>query len=81
VADTKSRRPENIAGSYYVDSTCISCEACWKTAPNHFMSHPVETFAFVYRQPSTREEEKLCAAALKICPVQAIGTRRRIIKK
>jgi len=73
MANLESRRRENSIGEFFVDDTCISCAACWKEAPENFVSHPVETYSYVTKQPRTTAEYEACARALRICPVGAIG--------
>lgn len=69
---TKNRRPENVAGPFFVDDTCISCAACWKAAPDIFFSHAKETYAYVGKQPESLIETELAVFAQKLCPVGAI---------
>jgi ferredoxin len=59
-------------GPLFVDDTCISCEACWKAAPQIFKSDALETFAYVFKQPDSSEEKQLCESLIKLCPVGAI---------
>ena len=33
MANVKLRRAENVAGPFYVDSSCIDCDACRSMAP------------------------------------------------
>ncbi len=33
MASLEKRRPENIAGNFYVDSTCIDCDTCRWMSP------------------------------------------------
>jgi ferredoxin len=75
MADILRARPENQAGAFFVDDSCISCGACWRHAPKHYASHEIHTFAYVMRQPEGLEEERVMREALTICPVQAIGER------
>lgn len=63
----------NIAGKYQVDERCIGCNVCSEIAPHNFRSNHQEDYAYVYKQPESELEENLCAEAMKICPVDAIG--------
>src|SRR5882757_6890636 len=36
MANPKKRVPENIPGDFFVDSTCIDCDACRQIAPSVF---------------------------------------------
>lgn len=73
MADRQERVPENVAGRYYVDRTCIDCDLCRETAPANFARIDREGYSFVFRQPRTPAEEAACLAALEECPVEAIG--------
>lgn len=64
---------ENTQGRYYVDDTCIGCTLCAEIASNNFCSNLEEGYEFVYKQPSSEEEEERCLEAMDICPVNAIG--------
>ncbi len=50
MAQTERRRlPENIVGEFYVDDSCIDCDACRQIAPATFHDHGGQSS--VYRQP------------------------------
>jgi len=55
-----------------VDTNCIGCTLCPEIAPGLFRSNHEEGYEYVCRQPSCDEEERLCAEAMEICPVNAI---------
>lgn len=65
--------PQNAPGPFFVDQSCIACDACCLTAPQNFKMHEIEGHAYVAKQPETPEEEALCQQALEGCPVEAIG--------
>lgn len=73
MADPTQKQKENVPGKYYVDSQCIDCDLCRETAPNNFTRSDEGGYSYVYKQPSTPEEEKLCEEAMAGCPVEAIG--------
>jgi ferredoxin len=73
MADVANRYPENLAGKYYVDNQCIDCDLCRETAPSNFGRNDDGGYSYVYKQPTTPEEEKLCKEAMEGCPVEAIG--------
>lgn len=73
MSDKTSKWPNNIKGRFYVDQSCIDCDACRTEAPDYFRRDDENGYSFVYRQPQTAEEEALCRAALAACPVEAIG--------
>lgn len=68
--------PENRTGRFAVLKSCIRCSACWELAPSFIKSHPDEAYALFYKQPRSMQAIKLCAEALKICPVEAIIDRK-----
>lgn len=73
MADKADKWPANVKGRYYVDRTCIACDACCIAAPNNFKMDDEEGHAYVYKQPETPEEEEQCKEALSGCPVESIG--------
>jgi len=73
MAERSKRIPDNISGSFYVDRECIDCDLCRETAPENFQRNEDEGFSYVYKQPTTEEELRLCQEALESCPVEAIG--------
>src|SRR6478752_2054091 len=36
MADQKKRLDSNVAGNFFVDATCINCDACRQLAPDSF---------------------------------------------
>jgi ferredoxin len=73
MADVANKYPENIDGKFYVDDQCIDCDLCRETAPANFKRNDDGGHSFVYKQPTTPEEEALCKEAMEGCPVEAIG--------
>ncbi len=73
MADKNARFQENIPGKYYVDDSCIACDACCVEAPKFFAMNDNEGHAFVKLQPQTPEEMTDAENALAACPVEAIG--------
>ena len=73
MADVANRYPENLAGKFYVDNQCIDCDLCRETAPSNFGRNDDGGYSYVYKQPTTPDEEKLCKEAMEGCPVEAIG--------
>ena len=39
MAQIDERLPENIQGDFFVDATCIDCDACRQIAPAVFRDH------------------------------------------
>src|SRR6058998_2528763 len=66
------RRNENVAGDFYVDSTCIDCDLCRQIAPEAFKQ--IGEQSAVRRQPETPAEEFAALKALVTCPTASIGT-------
>lgn len=73
MADKNDKFPENVPGAYYVDRSCIACDACCITAPDHFGMDEDDGHAFVIKQPVTEDEKELCQEAMEGCPVESIG--------
>src|SRR5918993_173857 len=75
MAKPERRLPENVSGDFYVDATCIDCDACRQIAPTIFRDHGDQSS--VYHQPETEEETRLALSALVACPTGSIGTIRK----
>lgn len=72
MANAKLRLAENVAGSYFVDSTCIDCDTCRQLAPATFRDHGNQSS--VYRQPVSEDEKRLANMASVACPTGSIGS-------
>lgn len=68
------RLPENVPGDFYVDESCIDCDACRQIAPNVFRDHGDQSS--VFKQPRTEAEVLAALKALVACPTSSIGTTR-----
>ncbi len=44
--DKNDKVKENIAGTYYVDTSCIDCDVCRDTAPENFKRSDAKTAMF-----------------------------------
>jgi glyoxylase-like metal-dependent hydrolase (beta-lactamase superfamily II)/ferredoxin len=75
MASYARRLPENVTGDFFVDDTCIDCDACRQIAPATFRDHGEQSS--VYRQPETEEETRLALMSLVACPTGSIGTTRK----
>lgn len=73
MASLTERKTENIAGRFYVDSTCIDCDLCREIAPAFFRRDDDSGQSIVYRQPATSDEIALAGEALDSCPTNSIG--------
>ena len=72
MADLKKRLDANVAGNFFVDSTCIDCDACRQLAPDSF--EEAGDYSAVVRQPETERQIHQAYQALLACPVGSIGT-------
>ncbi len=73
MANKADKLPNQPDGTFYVDSQCIDCNLCRETAPDNFTRSDENGYSYVYKQPETEEQKKLCQEALESCPVEAIG--------
>src|ERR1700722_13334695 len=71
MANPKKRVPENVSGDFFVDSTCIDCDACRQIAPAVFGEAP--DHSFVRSQPASAEARHDAMLALLCCPTGSIG--------
>jgi glyoxylase-like metal-dependent hydrolase (beta-lactamase superfamily II)/ferredoxin len=72
MAHLTHRRPENVSGDFYVDSTCIDCDTCRWMAPDVF--YDIDDQSAVYHQPTSPEQRLQAMQALLSCPTASIGT-------
>ena len=71
MADLKKRLPANVPGEFYVDSTCIDCDACRQLASSVFAEE--DGYSAVTHQPTTELETRTAQRALLACPTGSIG--------
>jgi len=71
VANLKKSVAENVPGEFFVDSTCIDCDACRQIAPSVF-GEAAET-SFVEAQPGSSADRRQALQALLTCPTGSIG--------
>lgn len=74
MANRHKRLDSNVAGNFYVDSTCINCDTCRQLAPTSF--EEVGDFSAVTQQPTDEGHVQQAYQALLACPVGSIGTER-----
>src|SRR6185436_17694192 len=72
MANLALRLDENVEGDFYVDSTCIDCDACRQIAPMVF--HDVGDQSAVHHQPANGDELLAAQKALIACPTSSIGS-------
>ena len=75
MASLKERYSDNAPGPFYVDRTCIDCDACRRIAPAVFAE--ASDHSFVARQPADEAERRRALMALVACPTGSIGTATR----
>ncbi len=73
MANNQEKNEGNVAGKFYVDSSCIDCDLCRETAPTIFGRDEDEGLSIVIKQPENDDELQLAQEALEGCPVEAIG--------
>ena len=73
MANWKKRVPENVAGDFFVDTTCIDCDTCRQMAPLVFGE--ASEYSFVREQPQSADERRRATQALLACPTGSIGTQ------
>lgn len=71
MAKVELRVSENVPGDFFVDSTCIDCDACRQIAPATFGEGPATSF--VRSQPVARSDRRQALHALLSCPTGSIG--------
>lgn len=67
------RLSANIAGAYYVDSSCIDCDQCRLNAPLTFAREDGLGLSVVHRQPVSADEIEAAEEARLSCPSDSIG--------
>jgi glyoxylase-like metal-dependent hydrolase (beta-lactamase superfamily II)/ferredoxin len=72
MASLAQRLPDNVPGDFFVDDTCIDCDACRIFAPQVFSDKGDQSS--VYHQPETPEELLAAEKALISCPTASIGS-------
>lgn len=71
VARVALKLPDNVPGDFFVDSTCIDCDACRVIAPAVFRDAGDQSA--VEHQPDSPEELLAAQKALISCPTASIG--------
>ena len=75
MANPARRLAENVGGDFFVDDSCIDCDACRQIAPATFRDHGEQSS--VYRQPRDADERLRALKALVACPTSSIGATER----
>lgn len=71
MANPNKRVRENVAGDFFVDSTCINCDTCRQVAPRVFGA--AAGTSFVKAQPVGTGDRRVALRALLACPTGSIG--------
>lgn len=71
MADLKKRLQTNVAGPFFVDSTCIDCDTCRQLAPGVFAERG--DYSAVVAQPTDETNQRQAYQALLACPTGSIG--------
>ena len=72
MANVALRLADNVPGDFFVDSTCIDCDACRQIAPETFAEDG--DYSVVYQQPHDEDQNRRALMALVACPTASIGT-------
>jgi glyoxylase-like metal-dependent hydrolase (beta-lactamase superfamily II)/ferredoxin len=75
MATPTRQRPQNVAGDFYVDTSCIDCDTCRWMAPEVFRQ--IDDQSAVYQQPNTPQQRAQAMQALLSCPTGSIGTHQK----
>lgn len=73
MATLTDRLPLNVAGRFYVDSSCIDCDQCRTEAPEFFARDTENGTSYVKRQPVTPDEIAEVEAVVANCATSSIG--------
>ncbi len=72
MAQLALRITENVPGDFFVDSSCIDCDACRQIAPDVF--YDAGNQSAVHHQPANDDELLAAQKALIACPTASIGS-------
>ncbi len=75
MAHLKDRRVQNVAGDFYVDSSCIDCDTCRWLSPEIYSREGSQSV--VYHQPVSDVQRTAALEALLACPTGSIGTQSK----
>jgi glyoxylase-like metal-dependent hydrolase (beta-lactamase superfamily II)/ferredoxin len=72
MANVEKRLAGNASGDFFVDSSCIDCDACRQLAPEVFRDSG--DASVVFHQPESLAETRRTLMALVACPTGSIGS-------
>lgn len=78
MARLADRIPENADGVFFVDDSCIDCDACRQLAPQTFARADGRSQSYVAAQPADAATRQRALMALVACPTSSIGTSPRL---
>jgi glyoxylase-like metal-dependent hydrolase (beta-lactamase superfamily II)/ferredoxin len=76
MAQLALRVADNVDGDFFVDSTCIDCDACRQIAPSVFSDRGDQSV--VHHQPESAGELLAAQKALISCPTASIGSATKL---
>lgn len=79
MADREKIVKTNVAGDFFVDTTCINCDTCRQLAGTIFDDNG--EYSYVTNQPQSKEETVKATRALLACPTGSIGNSGNSIAK
>src|SRR5689334_20974212 len=79
MADRRRAVAENVAGDFFVDETCIDCDACRQLAPEVFAD--AGSYSFVHAQSATADVTRRALRSLLACSTGSIGTLQLIFAR
>jgi glyoxylase-like metal-dependent hydrolase (beta-lactamase superfamily II)/ferredoxin len=78
MARLEQRLTDNAPGQFFVDDTCIDCDACRQIAPATFVRSDARGQSIVGTQPLGGEGERRALMALVTCPTASIGATPKL---
>lgn len=73
MACLSDRLSTNVAGRFFVDSSCIDCDQCRTEAPEFFARDSDNGTSYVMKQPVTDDEVAQVQQAAANCATGSIG--------
>lgn len=78
MANPQRRLPGNAPGEWFVDDTCMGCDASRQCAPG--LIEERDGLSLVVKQPETDEDRQAMSRALLACPTGSIGSGREPVQ-
>ena len=72
MARVAARNPAGAPGDWFVDTTCIDCDAARHVAPGLIGTDASGRSVFL-RQPETDEDVRMAWRAVEVCPTRSVG--------